>query len=82
MNGHEIVIEDIGFPLDYKIQNVKDLENILSLFDSFTVCQGSVSTAKCVDIKSTFGPQFVESLGKWYHSKCLKIINKNELLHR
>lgn len=81
VNGQIITSEAIGLSPDYKIKNVKDLENTLILFENTKLCQGTFSTIKCIDIKSTFGSEFVEYGGKWYHSKCINIINTDDYLN-
>jgi len=81
VNGRTITTDAIGLSSNYKIKNVEDLENTLIVFENTKLCQGSVSTTKCMDIKSTFGLEFVEYCGKWYHSKCINIIKTNDYLN-
>lgn len=72
--GTVINTEDIGLSSDYKPESVEDLEHVIGLLNKLQVCHGSILTSKYTEIKSTFGPQFVESYGQWRHSNCTKII--------
>lgn len=58
--------KDIDLPANHKPESIEDLENIIKLLESTKVCIGigSVSSDKFVNIKSTFGSQFVESFGQ------------------
>lgn len=69
--------KDIDLPPNHKPQGIEDLENIIKLLESTKVCIGSVSLDKFVNIKSTFGSQFVESFGQRRHSKCSMILSPN-----
>lgn len=57
--------EDIGLSTHYKPENVEQLENVIGLLNKLKVCHGSELTCKYTDIKSLFGPQFIESYGQW-----------------
>jgi len=72
--GTVINTEEIGLSSDYKPESVEDLEHVIGLLNKLQVCHGSILTSKYTEIKSTFGPQFVESYGQWRHSNCTKII--------
>lgn len=74
MYGKPVSTEDIGLSSDYKPQSVRDLENVLDIINKLQICHGSVLSSKYTEIKSTFGPQFVESLDQWRHSNCTRII--------
>jgi len=77
VNGKEMSTKDIDLPPNHKPESIEDLENIIKLLESTKVCIGSVSSDKFVNIKSTFGSQFVESFGQWRHSKCFMILSPN-----
>lgn len=81
VNGKTITTDAIGLSPNYKIKNVEDLEKTLILFENTKLCQGSVSTTKCINIKSTFGVEFVENCGKLYHSKCTNIIKTDDYIN-
>ncbi|KAL4089744.1 hypothetical protein QTP88_024716 [Uroleucon formosanum] len=55
VNGKTITTDAIGLSPYYKIKNVEDLEKTLILFENTKLCQGSISTTKCINIKSTLG---------------------------
>jgi len=79
VNGKEMSTKDIDLPANHKPESIEDLENVIKLLESTKVCTGigSVSSDKFVNIKSTFGSQFVESFGQWRHSKCSMILSPN-----
>jgi len=75
--GVVINIEEIGLFNNFKPEKIEDLKNVLILFDKLKICNGSVLTKKYAEIKSTFGPQFVELYGQWRHRNCTIILNNN-----
>lgn len=57
---------------------MEHLENVLLLLESTKICQESILTTKCVNIKSTSELEFAEYCGKWYHSNILNIIKTDD----
>jgi len=75
--GVVINVKQIGLLSNFKPENVEDLKNVIKVFDKLKICNGSVITKKYAEIKSKFGPQFVESNGQWRHRNCTVILNNS-----
>lgn len=45
-------------------------------------CQGAVVENQNVAIKASFGPQYVQSSGRWRHINCLTIIKESEKYYK
>lgn len=59
------------------IKTIKDLQLYLFELDKIKCCQGSMYSTSYPEIKKSFGIQYIESNGKWWHAKCTTIINDN-----
>lgn len=71
--GREISVADIGFS-NSLLKIKEDLELLLDIFNKSRICNGSISANEMTAYKTYFGKQYVETCGKWFHEKCLKVL--------
>jgi len=60
-----------------KIETFNDLQSHLFKLDKIKCCQGSVSCIRYLEVKNSFGIQYVESNGQWRYAICSNIVNDN-----
>lgn len=66
---------DLGLNVE-KIKSIQDLQDLLKTINDIKCCQGVISST---DIRSLFGPQYIESYGSWRHIKCLTVLDNTDM---
>jgi len=63
ING-ETVPSEIGLN-DFRAENIEDVQKCLITLDSLKCCQGVISCTKYLEIKSSYGMQYIQSNHQW-----------------
>ncbi|XP_050060677.1 uncharacterized protein LOC126551448 isoform X2 [Aphis gossypii] len=72
----KIELSDIGVNSNIKIDNHTEIEKIIKIFDTISLCKGAVPSNKYRDVKLSTIP--IERCGMWWHSKCITVLPKDD----
>lgn len=75
----KIELSEIGLQTNITYTNsIEQVEIFSNMIDKIQLCNAAVSSMEYTDIKSLFGPQYIESNGQWRHRKCNIVLKHND----